>query len=205
MGPCVDRTVTTMTSKTLTVIRDEHRALRAMLLSMHQLIRRGPADDSARFFRSLRAMLLYIDEYPERLHHPKETELLFPRVVSKRPEARAVIERLNADHKRSEHAVKGLMHLLVGWEFLGNTRRPAFEEAFSHYRTAYLDHMDAEEQEILPVAQKVLTDDDWALVDRAFEVNRDPLTGKYPAEGVYEALFTRITSDAPAPVGVGGQ
>lgn len=193
-----------MTSKTLTVIRDEHRALRVLLQSMHLLIRQGPGKDAARFFRSLRAMLLYIDEYPERLHHPKETELLFPRVVSKRPEVQAIIDRLDADHERSEQAVKGLMHLLVGWEFLGDTRRTAFEEAFFHYRAAYLEHMEAEEQEILPVAQEVLTDEEWVLVDEAFEANRDPLTGKYPADGMYEALFTRIANDAPAPVGLGG-
>jgi len=193
-----------MTGKTLAVIRDEHRAMRVMLHSMHQLIRQGPADDPARFFGCLRAMLLYIDEYPERLHHPKETELLFPKVASRRPAVRSVIERLDVDHERSEQAVKRLMHLLVGWEFLGEARRAVFEETFAHYRAAYLEHMDVEEQEILPVAQKVLTPEDWELVDGAFEANRDPLTGKYPAEGIYEALFTRIANDAPAPVGLGG-
>lgn len=192
-----------MTSKTLTVIREEHRALRVMFHSMQQLVDRGPGGDPERFFGCLRAMLLYIDEYPERLHHPKETELLFPRVLARHPELRPAIERLDADHERSQQAVKGLMHLLVGWELLGDTRRPVFEEAFARYRASYLDHMDAEEQEILPVARKVLSADDWALVDRAFEANRDPLTGRYPAEGIYEALFTRIANDAPAPVGVG--
>ena len=29
-------------------------------------------------FSTLRAMLFYIDEFPERLHHPKESDLLFP-------------------------------------------------------------------------------------------------------------------------------
>ena len=103
-----------MTSRALTVIRDEHRAMRVMLHSMHQLIRQGPGDDPDRFFRSLRAMLLYIDEYPERLHHPKETELLFPRVLSRHPELRAVVERLDSDHERSERAVKGLTQRLGG-------------------------------------------------------------------------------------------
>jgi hemerythrin-like domain-containing protein len=27
----------------------------------------------------LRSMMFHIDEFPERLHHPKETELLFPK------------------------------------------------------------------------------------------------------------------------------
>src|SRR5690606_37229518 len=129
--------------------------------------------------------------------------LLFPRVLARHPELRPAIERLDADHERSQQAVRGLMHLLVGWELIGDTRRPVFEKAFARYRASYLDHMDAEEQEILPVARKVLSADDWALVDRAFDANRDPLTGHYPAEGIYEDLFTRIANDAPMPVGVG--
>jgi len=192
-----------MTSKALRIIREEHRALRVMLHSMQRLVDRGPALDPARYFRCLRAMLLYIDEFPERLHHPKETELLFPRVLARHPELRSAVTRLDADHARTQQAVKGLMNLLVGWELLGEERRPVFEQAFALYRASYLDHMDAEEQEILPVARKVLSADDWALLDRAFEANRDPLTGLYPAEGIYEDLFTRIANDAPMPVGVG--
>jgi hypothetical protein len=55
-------------SSALRTIRDEHAALAAMLQSLLWLIRRGPGDDRARFFDTLRAMLFYIDEFPERLH-----------------------------------------------------------------------------------------------------------------------------------------
>ena len=38
-----------------------------------------------RDFALLRAMLFYVDEFPERLHHHKEDELLFPRVRARCP------------------------------------------------------------------------------------------------------------------------
>ena len=65
---------------TLQIIRDEHAALAAVLRSLLMLVERGPQNEPECFFDVLRAMLFYIDEFPEKLHHPKETELLFPKV-----------------------------------------------------------------------------------------------------------------------------
>jgi hypothetical protein len=59
-----------------------------------------------------------------------------------------------------------------------------------------------EEREVLPLAERVLTDDDWADLDEAFSANRDPLTGCEP-EADYHALFTRIVNAVPAPIGLG--
>ncbi|WP_307776803.1 hemerythrin domain-containing protein [Ottowia beijingensis] len=74
-----------MKHRSLEIIRDEHSSLAAMLQSMRMLVDRGPGDDPKNFFDVLRAMLFYIDEFPERLHHPKETELLFPAWLPPRP------------------------------------------------------------------------------------------------------------------------
>jgi hemerythrin-like domain-containing protein len=189
---------------TLRVIRDEHNALSAMLQSLHLLIRQGPEDDPKRFFATLRAMLFYIDEYPERLHHPKETELLFPRVANQTPEAAEAVRKLDQDHVYSERAVRELQHLLLAWELLGESRRADFVAAFTKYVNHYREHMLLEETAILPVAEQTLSAEEWAEVDAAFAANRDPLTGKYPAEGIYEELFKRIVHDAPAPIGFGG-
>lgn len=188
---------------TLRVIQDEHNALRALLQSVHLLLLQGPSKDPRRFFDTLRAMLFYIDEYPERLHHPKETDLLFPKVMVRAPETAAAVERLDKDHHKSELAVRQLQHLLLAWELLGDPRRQEFVDTFNAYRRAYLQHMELEETAILPAARRFLTAGDWIEIDHAFEANRDPLTGRYPAEGVYAELFRRIVNFAPAPVGMG--
>ena len=39
------------------------------------------------------AMLHYIDEFPEKLHHPKEDNYLFPPIAGRVPEAQRLIER----------------------------------------------------------------------------------------------------------------
>ena len=56
--------------------------------------------------------------------------------------------------------------------------------------------------QVLPLAEKLLTAQDWAELDAAFAANRDPLTGHEP-DDAYRPLFTKILSEAPAPVGLG--
>ena len=192
-----------MRHRSLEIIRDEHSSLAAMLQSMRMLVDRGPASDRKNFFDVLRAMLFYIDEFPERLHHPKETELLFPRVAKAAPEVGVAIARLDRDHEYTEHAVREIQHLLLGWELLGDARRQKFVDAFDKYVNLYLAHMQLEEQEILPAAEKHLSEADWQALDAEFEKNCDPLGGKYKPDPVYEQLFTRIVMNAPAPIGLG--
>jgi len=192
-----------MPRSSLQTIKDEHAALAAMLQSLLLMLDRGPGDEPERFFDVLRAMLFYIDEFPERLHHPKESNLLFPRVVRLAPHAMEVVQQLEKDHAHSEAAVRELQHLLLAWELVGESRHAAFDSAVRRYVEAYLAHMKLEETALLPVAQAVLSESDWAVLDAAFAANNDPLTGTQPRDPVYDRLFTRIVMRAPAPIGVG--
>jgi hemerythrin-like domain-containing protein len=191
-----------MSHPTLQIIRDEHAALAAVLRSLQMMIARGPQDQPERFFDVVRAMLFYIDEFPERLHHPKESDLLFPKLARVAPELMPVIRKLEVDHMQGENKVRGLQHLLMGWELIGDSRRATFTEAATKYVTFYLEHMRIEEAELLPVAEKRLTEDDWNSLDAAFISSRDPLAGGV-RDPSYDRLFTRIVMTAPAPIGVG--
>ena len=187
----------------LQIIRDEHSSLAAMLQSMRMMVARGPVDDARNFFDVLRAMLFYIDEFPERLHHPKESNLLFPRVAKAVPSVMGAIDRLERDHMSGEKMVREVQHLLLAWELLGESRRQVFVDTLNRYIDFYLEHMRLEETVILPEAQKHFSEQDWQELDAAFEKNCDPLTGKYPPDPVYDKLFTRIVMKAPAPIGLG--
>ncbi len=192
-----------MPRSSLQTIKDEHAALAAMLQSLLLMLDRGHGDEPERFFDVLRAMLFYIDEFPERLHHPKESDLLFPRVVRLAPQTMEAVTQLEKDHAHSEAAVRELQHLLLAWELLGESRHAAFDTAVRRYVVAYLAHMKLEETAILPVAQAVLSEADWAELDAAFANNCDPLTGQHPRDPAFDRLFTRIVMRAPAPIGVG--
>ena len=191
-----------MSHATLTIIRDEHQALAAMLRSLGMLLaehrRKGVPPD----FGVLRAMLLYVDEFPEKLHHTKESELLFPMLRARSAEAADVLDKLDRDHAQGEKAIRDLEHDLLAYEVLGGDRAASFEKSVNRYIDFYLAHMRIEESQVLPLAQRVLTDADCAELDAAFMKNRDPLTGHEP-DDVYRPLFSRIVMTAPAPIGLG--
>jgi hemerythrin-like domain-containing protein len=193
-----------MSHSSLRVIRDEHAALSAMLRSLSMMVREGEPGPLERdnHFAVLRSMLFYIDEFPEKLHHAKETQFLFPSVARARPDLAAVIERLDKDHAHGENSVRELMHLLIAWECMGESRRSAFEQAVQRYVRFYLEHMQLEETQILPAAYEALSEADWRTVDQSFEAHQDPFVSPDHANGPYRALFDRITQNAPAPIGL---
>ena len=186
----------------LKIIRDEHAALAAMLRSLLMLLAQHRREATLPDFGTLRAMLFYVDEFPEQRHHRKESELLFPKLRARTPLSRELLDHLDEDHARGERRIRDLQHALLGFEMMGEARRDAFERSAQAYVDFYLAHMALEEREVLPLAQKVLTEEDWADLDEAFTANRDPLTGCEP-EAEYRALFTRIVNAVPAPLGLG--
>lgn len=192
-----------MAQECIKVIQEEHTALAAMLRSMLMMLERGPGDEPENFFDVMRAMLFYIDEFPERLHHPKESDLLFPRVVRHSPQVMTVVEQLERDHMKGETAVRELQHLLLAWELMGEGRRKRFEDELRRYIDFYLDHMRLEETVIIPEARKVLDEGDWKALDEAFLSNADPLVNPSLRDPAYDRLFTRIVMRAPSPVGLG--
>ena len=196
-----------MTHTSLITIRHEHRALSAMLRSILLLLddhrRRGTLPD----FAALRAMLFYVDEFPEKLHHPKESRLLFPKLRGYGAHSDAVLDRLDRDHARGEHAIRELEHALLGFEMMGETdqrapRRASFETAMNLYVRFYVEHMHIEEAEVLPLAEAKLSADDWIELDCAFAENRDPLAG-FDAVAAYQPLFKKILETLPNSSGVG--
>lgn len=191
-----------MQRKALDIIRDEHQALAAMLRSLTLLLAQARREHKLPDFGVLRAMLFYVDEFPERLHHPKESALLFPKLRERCPELAPVLARLDDEHGLGEHEVRQLQHALLAFELLGEPRREAFERAAQDYVAAYLEHMAVEEREILPAARRTFTPEDWQALDEAFAANRDPLTG-HAAEAEFAPLFQRILMTAPAPIGLG--
>ena len=184
------------------VIHDEHQALSAMLRSMSMLLAQARREHAMPAFDVLRAMLFYVDEFPEKRHHTKESELLFPKVRERAPELGPVLDQLDRDHASGERAIRELEHGLLAFEVMGDSRRAAFEAAVERYIRFYLQHMTVEETEVIPAARRVFTDADWRELDTAFAANRDPLAGHEPDED-YRPLFRKIVMTAPAPIGLG--
>ena len=176
---------------TIRILRSEHTALVALLRTATSMVERAREQSSLPDFALLRAMLFYIAEFPERHHHRKESELLFPRLRARTPLAHPLLDRLEDDHARGHARIRDLEHALVALEMLGPPRRAAFETALEQYVDFYLVHMALEEREVFPLADSVLHARDWDELDVEFGAGVDPLTGAEP-EAAYASLFARL-------------
>ncbi|MFG6486272.1 hemerythrin domain-containing protein [Roseateles sp. BYS78W] len=187
------------------VIRAEHDALAAMLRTVPLLLEAQRRADTPPDFGALRAMLFYVDEFPERLHHKKESELLFPKLRALAPALRDTLDDLEADHAQGERAIRELQHSLLAWEQMGEARRDKFEQQIRVYAARYLRHMKREETEILPRAAEVFSPDDWVELDEAFGSHQDPLAPRpgQTVDAAYAPLRERILAALPAPFGWG--
>ena len=164
-----------MTCATIRIIRQEHAALSAVLRSILLLLEEHRRKGSLPDFATLRAMLFYVDEFPEKRHHRKESDLLFPKLRARTPMSRDLLDHLDEDHAHGERRIRDVEHALLAFEMLGEPRREAFERAVGGYVDFYLGHMALEEREILPLAERVLTGDDWRGMDEAFILQYQPV------------------------------
>ncbi len=188
--------------KAIRIIRDEHRTLAAVVHGMLYLVREIAERATEPDFRVLDAMVYYIDTFPERFHHPKEDRYLFRILRQRSPEAGPLLDRLETEHRAGGEKIRALEQALARFHAGGRSEFSNFRAVVEAYAKFHWDHMQAEERELLPLAEKYLTPADWQEVDAAFEGHADPLIGTEVGDK-YAALFSRIVALAPPPIGVG--
>jgi len=186
----------------LRVIQDEHEHLSSVIQGMRYFVRQIESGGNAPDLKVFRAMLYYIMEYPEKVHHPKEDQYLFTKIKERTHQLDSELDALSEQHSKGELMVHRLFHALLDYEFGGKPAFARFRDLVEQYAHFYFAHMRAEEERIMPIARQVLNDQDWKEVDAAFLENRkmlDDAGERYK----YEQLFSLIVNIAPAPIGVG--
>jgi len=188
-------------NQAIRILKDEHRSISAVISGLKELARMLHEAPEKPDFRVFRAMLRYIDEYPERLHHPKEDEYLFSRLLARHPPSKALVEQLQAEHEEGRGRVRELERSLLFLEDRWPVGAREFRAAVDDYAQFHWNHMRTEEDKVLPLAQQHFSEADWRGVGEAFAGNLDPISDL--REKDFQVLFSRIASIAPAPVGLG--
>ena len=185
----------------ISILKSEHRSTSAVLHGLKELARMAQDAKVRPRFQVLRSMLRYMDEYPERLHHPKENDHIFSRLIARDPSARLLVEELQAEHEEGARLIRELERALLFFEEGWPAGAREFQLAVDAYADFHWKHMRKEEQQLLPLAERALTAEDWKAINQAFAENRDPVAGLQERD--FEQLFSRIANLAPAPVGLG--
>ena len=182
---------------TTRIIHQEHQRLGAVIHAMTHFVRGIGDGDSAPPLKVFRAMLLYIADFPEKMHHPKEDEL-FALLQKRTATVDDTIAELERQHAQGEALVRTLEHQLTRYELQGGAAAEVFFKAVEDYAAFYFGHMRMEEEIILPAIVKFLTPEDWRASDMAFTANESSADSES-----LEQLFSMIANITPAPIGLG--
>ena len=182
----------------LNIFKDEHRSLAAVLNAMRDLVERIRDGTSAPDFDALRDMLYFLDAFSARLHHPKEDEFLFQPLRVRGGGADAAVDELEREHARVAAAMRSLEQALLRYEAGGEREFVAFATAVEGFSDFYLCHMHKEETLVMPLAEKLFSDADWARMDAAGAAAPEPWGGA-EEEREFQRLFRRIVGLASAP------
>ena len=187
--------------KAIGIIYDEHRSLSAVLSGLKSLTQMARDGSLRPDFKVFRAMIYYIDAFPERMHHPKEDMHLFARLLQRDPGSRELIDSLQEEHIRGARLVRDLEQALLEYEQTWPGGADKFGAAVEVYAKFHWDHMRREEHDLIPRAEKALTAQDWETIATAFAANNDPIADL--REKDFNSLYQRILNLAPTPVGLG--
>ena len=183
------------------IIEEEHRSLAAMLYGMLYIVREIRYVGIEPDFVLLEAMVHYVDTFLEQLHHPKEDAYLFKLLGSRYPGAAPLLDRLKQEHESGSVKLRELRQALTRYQHGGHAQFPEFAALVADFAAFHWEHMRLEENDLLPLAERHLTDADWDVIDAAFVGHTDPLLGAEQSDE-YRDLFRRIVNLAPPPIGV---
>jgi hemerythrin-like domain-containing protein len=183
------------------IIEEEHRSLAAVLYGMLYLVREIRYVGIEPDFVLLAAMVHYIDTFMEGFHHPKEDAYLFRLLGSRYPGAAPLLDRLKQEHESGSVKLRQLRQALTRYQRGGRDAFSEFAALVADFAAFHWEHMRLEENELLPLATRHLTDADWDAVDAAFLGHTNPLFGAKQGNE-YRDLFRRIVDLAPPPIGV---
>ena len=184
------------------ILLDEHQSLAAIIHGIRHMIREIGAGKLQPDFKLLKAMVHYLDAYPEKRHHPKEDVYLFEPLRARTDKANAALDRLEAEHAASDDRIARLSAALDQYVNGETHSFEIFRQAFEDYANFYREHMMLEEREVLPIVREYFTADDWARADAGFAASRQGGGSKESGED-FTRMFSKLVEAAPAPIGLG--
>jgi hemerythrin-like domain-containing protein len=164
-------TVPSSVARSQAVQRDVHEVMNTVL---HDALRR----DIRRIAETLRgpvsverrlALVGYLRFMLDRLHHhhTAEDDVIWPRVIRRRPELTDLRNQMESEHGRLGWVVERLVAAANAWETDGaSARKEAVRVAVIDLGTVLDPHLRHEEEEAMPVICQALTKRDWRRIDR---------------------------------------
>jgi len=145
-------------------------------------------------FDLMHDIMVYMTQYPDDTHHPKE-DLMFERMRPRAADVTRMIEDLEREHEAlatKGTAFRDTLRKVVDGALV---ERGDLESAGRDYAEFLRYHMQKEDEHVFPVAERVLEPADWDAIAEAFAARRDPVFGPV-AEAVFQSLREHIERES---------
>ena len=138
-----------------------HKVFRLWLASGPELVGGAAGDDTRRalianYFDNVVAFLT--------AHHEGEDELVYPLLLERAPEHRAVIELGRSQHEDVVPLNDAVMASVDAWQANGDSGAPELVRCLQALDGVLSPHLDYEEAEVVPLATKYLTVEEWGAL-----------------------------------------
>jgi hemerythrin-like domain-containing protein len=148
-------------------IECEHRALARIIAAMQTWLAQTRDPGVERDYEVFAAMLRYVEEVPDRFHHPQEDAILFP-AVRGIPEAAAIVAELEREHDSGATMLQALRRAFGDLRDGSANALNRLSTAIDDFAEFYWAHMRKEENDLLTLAAARLSDDQWRGIEAAF-------------------------------------
>ena len=135
------------------------KTLNLLEMQFMDLCRGGNPDYSL-----MRSILVYIQEYPEQVHHPLEDKIFS--ILLERVDEVEIIQELIAEHAELENETRKLGESARLLES-GAGSKKEIKKQLSSFLIRQRRHMYIEEETVHPLIESALTEEDWSYVQSA--------------------------------------
>jgi len=141
-------------------------------------------------FDLIRDIMHYMTHYPDRVHHPME-DLVARKLVERDPAAGDIVSTLSREHEGLGEKGQAFLEAASNVADGAMVLREELESKGRDYVAFLRNHMQMENEEFFPLAEKTLTKEDWNAVANAMEQKADPVFGPI-VDMQYQELYAFI-------------
>jgi hemerythrin-like domain-containing protein len=182
-----------MVSAVINTLRREHANMRSVLVLIGQELDKLDRDDEPNYVLLANA-LYYMRKFPSLVHHPKE-DMIFKRLAAADEGYKAEVEKVRKQHNDIYELEDWLVELALNTPKRGSTAATRLREFGRRYLQTQREHSETEERVLFPRALQVLSDKDWAAMERESQQIDDPVFGEHSGER-YQLLYDHIMRES---------
>ena len=145
----------------------------------------------------MRSIIVYIQEYPEQIHHPLE-DMIYS-IMLERVEDVEFVQGLISEHTQLEVVTRELRESVESLSSCAASSEK-LKQKLSEFLVGQRQHIYSEESEVFPFVQSVLTNKEWERLQYMTPILDDPIRGRrtwYDYERLSREIEGRYKTEFP--------